>query len=70
MACMRLNGEKAVGKEHTNYALSLMNLSLNYLFLGEYSKSKELNEQCLSIYEKLFGKEHPSYANTLDNLAF
>ena len=58
-----------MGKEHPEYATSLSNLALTYGSLGDYTKSLELNLECLSLTEKLLGKEHPGYATSLNNLA-
>ena len=42
---------------------------MNYHKQGYYAKAKEINEQCLKIYEKIYGNEDLNYTRCLNNLA-
>ena len=61
--------EKVVGKKHPDYALTLNNIALNYIDLGDHNKALEFNLLALKIREKVVGKKHPSYATSLNNIA-
>ncbi|MCE7925732.1 MAG: CHAT domain-containing protein [Haliscomenobacteraceae bacterium CHB4] len=61
--------EKALGKEHPDYAWSLNNLASLYLDMGNYEKAQPLYVEALTVYEKVLGKEHPEYALSLTGLA-
>ncbi|MDO8970922.1 MAG: tetratricopeptide repeat protein, partial [Saprospiraceae bacterium] len=61
--------EKALGREHPDYASSLYNLAVLYLNTGQYEKAEPLFLESQGIQEKALGKEHPEYAESLYNLA-
>jgi CHAT domain-containing protein len=68
LECLALY-EKILGKEHSDYAVSLSNIAQIYSDLGDYSKALELNLECLALREKILGKEHLYYAVALGNLS-
>ncbi|MBK7408556.1 MAG: tetratricopeptide repeat-containing protein [Saprospirales bacterium] len=57
--------EKALGKEHPDYAWSLSNLAFLYKDMGRYEKAESLLLEALTIREKALGKEHPEYVASL-----
>jgi tetratricopeptide (TPR) repeat protein len=61
--------EQVLGKQHPDYAASLINLAGSYLEQGEYRKALPLCEQALKIEEQVLGKQHSDYATSLSNLA-
>jgi CHAT domain-containing protein/tetratricopeptide (TPR) repeat protein len=61
--------EKALGKEHPDFAHGLNDLAGLYESMGDYSKALPLYKEALAIREKALGKEHPDYARTVINLA-
>ena len=60
--------EKALGKEHLDYAISLTNLGRLYKDMGNYEKAELFFLEAKAIWEKVGGKEHPDYAISLTNL--
>ncbi|MBK9335155.1 MAG: tetratricopeptide repeat protein [Lewinellaceae bacterium] len=50
--------EKALGKEHPDYALSLNNLGIFYASMGQNEKVEPLHLEAKDIREKALGKEH------------
>lgn len=62
--------EKALGKNHINYAAVTANLGLVFQELGQYEKAEQLFLEAKEIIEiKLNIKNHPFYWNCLGNLA-
>jgi len=61
--------EKALGKDHPDYAWILNNLALLYKDMGNYQKAEPLNIEAKAVWEKALGKEHPNYAISLNNMA-
>ena len=61
--------EKALGPEHTDTALSLINLAVLYQTTGVHTKAEPLLERALAIREKALGPEHPDIALSLNVLA-
>ena len=60
--------EKALGKEHPEYATSLINMAALYLKMGNYKKVESLCLEAIAIQEKVLGKEHFEYVDGLHNL--
>jgi len=61
--------EKALGREHPDYAASLNGLAILYRVMGQYEKAEPLYLESKAIREKALGREHPDYAASLNNLA-
>ena len=61
--------EENVGKENSNYALTLNFLALTSSALGNYDNALEMNLECHALFKKIVGQEHPDYAASLNNLA-
>ncbi len=61
--------EKALGKDHPDYASSLNSLAIVYKKMGQYEKAETLYLEAKAIREKALGKDHPDYASSLNNLA-
>lgn len=62
--------EKALGKDHINYAAVTANLGLVFQELGQYENAEQLFLEAKEIIEiKLNNKTHPFYWNCLGNLA-
>jgi CHAT domain-containing protein len=61
--------EKALGKTHPDYAMSLSNLALVNLYAGQYEKAEKYNLETIGIRINALGKEHPDYATSQHNLA-
>ena len=77
-------GEKAViqaeyefGMKHENYAISLYNLSILYIYKSEFKFAEKLLNEAIEIfkkdslkmYEPLLEEDVPCYASSLNNLA-
>ena len=73
--------DKALGKQHPDYATSCSNLAELYRIIGNsvklpgqkneyYKRAKPLYIEALKIYEKTYGKKYYKYASTCTNLAF
>jgi tetratricopeptide (TPR) repeat protein len=60
--------EKTLGKEHLEYATSLINLGLLYDKTGDYPKAERCYLEAKTIYEKTLGKQHLYYATSVNNL--
>jgi len=60
--------EKALGKEHPDSILPLLNLARLCKEQGRYAEAEPLFNRALEISEKAHGREHPYTAATLDNL--
>ncbi|GBU28369.1 hypothetical protein R84B8_01927 [Treponema sp. R8-4-B8] len=60
--------EKALGKEHPEYAKTLNNRGWLYDAMGDYAKAEFYYLEVAAIFEKALGKEHPDYATSLGNL--
>jgi len=60
--------EKALGKEHPDLILPLLNLARLCKEQGRYAEADPLFRRALEISEKAFGKEDPYTAATLHNL--
>lgn len=61
--------EKALGKQHPDYAGALNNLAILYKSMGKYEKAEPLYLEAMETRKKALGKEHPNYAASLYNLA-
>jgi len=61
--------EKAAGKMHAAYALSLYGLANLYQDMGSFQKALPLQLESKRIREKLFGRESLDYLRSLNNLA-
>jgi CHAT domain-containing protein len=61
--------EKALGPQHTDTALSLINLAVVYQAAGADAKAEPLYQRALAIREKALGPEHPDTAAALNVLA-
>jgi len=59
---LRESYRKALGPEHTDTALSLINLAVVYQAAGADAKAEPLLERALAIREKALGPEHPDTA--------
>ena len=62
-------GEKALGPEHPDTAMSLNNLAFLHRAHGDFPAARPLYERALAIREKVLGPEHPDTATSLNNLA-
>jgi tetratricopeptide (TPR) repeat protein/tRNA A-37 threonylcarbamoyl transferase component Bud32 len=60
--------EKAVGPDHPNVAIALINLGNVAKDEGKYEKARAHLERALAISEKALGPGHPNVARTLTNL--
>ena len=60
---------KALGEDHTEYAMTLENLSTVLADLGDYEGAKQGKLRALEIFRKAFGEDHYQYARTLGNLS-
>ena len=61
--------EKALGKQHPDYAGALNNLAILYKSMGNYDQAEPLYLEAMETRKKALGKEHPNYAASLYNLA-
>ena len=61
--------QKALGTDHPQTAIALLNLGKLYTRMGDFSKAKSYEEQALAVQEKILGPEHPELASTLNNLS-
>lgn len=61
--------EKALGKDHPDYATGLNNLALLLHATGRTAEAEPLFREALEIAAKSLGKDHPDYALRLNNLA-
>lgn len=61
--------KKVFGEENPKYALSLNNLAVMYMSMGDYTQAEPLYVQARDISKKVGGEEHPQYATSLNNLA-
>lgn len=61
--------EKALGKQHLDYAQSLASLAFAYRYMGNYEKAIPLMLEATSIRENVQGKDTPLYARSLNSLA-
>ena len=60
--------ERAYGRDHTDVAITLMNLGTTYGSLGDNAKERDLLERALTIFERAYGRDHADVAVTLMNL--
>jgi len=60
--------EKGLRKEHTSYAISLINLGYIYYLLDDYAEAEKYIMETKNIVEKTFGKENPDYSAIISNL--
>jgi CHAT domain-containing protein/tetratricopeptide (TPR) repeat protein len=60
---------RAVGEDHPSSALTVSNLGLLYLHMGDCRTAERLLEQAREIRRRVPGEEHPDYAVSLNNLA-
>lgn len=60
--------EKALGAEHADIAVTLINMSILYDKLGQYDLALPLAQRALAIREKALGSEHADTAESLINL--
>jgi tetratricopeptide (TPR) repeat protein len=63
------SSEKAVGKQHQDYAIRLNNLALLYKTQSRYAEAEPLYKEALQIGKETIGIKHPNYAIRLNNLA-
>jgi CHAT domain-containing protein len=61
--------EKTLGKEHLDYAKSLMILGVLFQNMDAYEQAELFMLNAIAIYEKILGKEHADYASSLNSLA-
>ncbi|HQU85733.1 MAG TPA: CHAT domain-containing protein, partial [Pyrinomonadaceae bacterium] len=61
--------EKAVGKNHGDYASAIYNLARFYTDKGEFEKAEPLYRNALEIAEKLYAAPHPDVISYLNGLA-
>jgi hypothetical protein len=61
--------EKTLGKEHLDYAKSLMILGVIFQNMDAYEQAELFMLNAIAIYEKILGKEHADYASSLNSLA-
>ncbi|MCC6279181.1 MAG: CHAT domain-containing protein, partial [Saprospiraceae bacterium] len=61
--------EKALGREHPDYALCLNNLAALSEIRGQYEKAEPLYLEAKAILGKTIGRQHPDYATCLNNMA-
>jgi CHAT domain-containing protein/Tfp pilus assembly protein PilF len=66
--CMSIS-EKVLGKQHNEYATTLINLALLYHAMGDPLRAEPLLLEAIMIKENVLGKQHPDYAITLLPLA-
>jgi len=59
---------KSVGRLHQDYAQSLNNLAILYLYQGLYQKAEPLFLKAKEINFKALGNFHPDYSGILNNL--
>lgn len=62
-------GERAVGPDHPDVAMSLNNLAVVRWQQGRYVEAEPLYERALTIRERAFTPDHPDVATSLNNLA-
>jgi tetratricopeptide (TPR) repeat protein len=62
-------GEKTVGPEHPQFAVSLNNLAELYRVTSRFTEADPLYRRALAIREKTLGPDHPDVAQSLNNLA-
>ncbi|PVG00686.1 hypothetical protein CPB86DRAFT_729099, partial [Serendipita vermifera] len=60
---------KILGPEHPDTLASMNSLAWSYKRLGEYRKSRELNEETLALRKKTLGPKHPGTLSSMSNLA-
>jgi len=61
--------EKAVGKNHSNYATAISNLGWFYTVYDQFDKADPYIRECAEIRSRILGEDHPDYATALNNLA-
>lgn len=61
--------QSTLGKKHTQYAISLINLAEVYHAQGEFIKALPLLKEARTVYKEVLGEKHPQYAISLNNLA-
>jgi CHAT domain-containing protein/tetratricopeptide (TPR) repeat protein len=61
--------EKAMGREHPDYAESLHNLAILFEGMSQYEKAEPFYHESKAIREKTLGREHPDYAVSLNSMA-
>ena len=62
-------GEKALGKDHPDYASSLNALALCNSSTGNYQEAVRLETEALDIRKRVLGTDHHDYLISLNNLA-
>lgn len=62
--------EKAVGKEHLDYAVVVQSQGAFYVLTGQHEKAEPLILEAKNIYEQTLGKAHTRYAEILTGLGF
>ena len=60
--------EKALGREHPDYAQSLNGLAVIYNRMGQFEQAEPLYFESKAIRKKVLGREHPDYVQSLNNL--
>ncbi len=61
--------EKALGNQHPDLGLTLLNLAGLYRAQVKYHEARSILRRAISIFEKSLGKEHPHLATGQNNLA-
>ncbi len=61
--------KKRFGENHYDYAISLANLGVTYMDIGEYSKALSCMIDARRIYEITIGKDNLNYTQILQNLS-
>jgi tetratricopeptide (TPR) repeat protein len=62
-------GEKTLGREHPDVAISLNHLALLLKDMNRLGEAEPLYRRALEIDEKNYGSDHPMVATGLNNLA-
>ena len=61
--------EKSIGKNHPDYAFTLGNLGVYYLFASKYEKALAINLEVVELRKRILGVEDEEYHLALGNLA-
>lgn len=61
--------QKSIGENHPDYAFTLGNLGVNYLYLSQYDKALAINLEVVELRKRILGVENEEYHLALGNLA-
>ncbi|KAF7170283.1 hypothetical protein CNMCM5623_002744 [Aspergillus felis] len=61
--------KQVLGPEHPLTLLSMTNLALTYLYLGQQKEAEELQVQIIEMHKKVLGPEHPITLMSMSHLA-